>query len=265
MVGPDGTKYPNYSTFKEVVRPERIVFAHGGRREDGPEIMKEMTWTFDEVEEGRTRLTLRQVYPSTEMLERVVKEFGAIEGARHTLERLEESLALETPEGVTITRKFDAPRELVWRAWTEAEHIANWWGPKGTACSNCKLDLRPPRDIPLRDARAKWLRDVGEICLSRGRGAVPAGLHQLLFGCGGRHYAPPDERHLAAGDPEPAHARRGRKRHGDDTGAAPVNANEEERKTFKAGHAGMQYGLKATFDHLAEHLKEHHAQLHAGK
>ncbi len=32
---------------------------------------------------------------------------------------------------VTIERTFDAPLSLVWEAWTQAEHLANWWGPKG--------------------------------------------------------------------------------------------------------------------------------------
>lgn len=32
---------------------------------------------------------------------------------------------------VTIKRTFDAPIELVWTAWTQSEHIANWWSPKG--------------------------------------------------------------------------------------------------------------------------------------
>lgn len=32
---------------------------------------------------------------------------------------------------VTIKRIFDAPIQLVWEAWTTAEHIVNWWGPKG--------------------------------------------------------------------------------------------------------------------------------------
>lgn len=32
---------------------------------------------------------------------------------------------------VTIKRTFDAPIELVWTAWTQPEHIANWWSPKG--------------------------------------------------------------------------------------------------------------------------------------
>jgi uncharacterized protein YndB with AHSA1/START domain len=32
---------------------------------------------------------------------------------------------------VTIQRVFDYPIELVWQAWTDPEHIANWWSPKG--------------------------------------------------------------------------------------------------------------------------------------
>ncbi|MEM8846668.1 MAG: SRPBCC domain-containing protein [Bacteroidota bacterium] len=32
---------------------------------------------------------------------------------------------------LTLERTFNAPIELVWEAWTQAEHIANWWGPKG--------------------------------------------------------------------------------------------------------------------------------------
>ena len=32
---------------------------------------------------------------------------------------------------LTLTRTFNAPIKLVWEAWTKAEHIAHWWGPKG--------------------------------------------------------------------------------------------------------------------------------------
>jgi len=37
----------------------------------------------------------------------------------------------ETNRTVTIERTFNAPLALVWEAWTNPEHIANWWGPKG--------------------------------------------------------------------------------------------------------------------------------------
>ncbi len=42
-----------------------------------------------------------------------------------------------------ITRVLDAPREQVWRAWTEVDHLRHWWGPKGFTVSHCTIDLRP--------------------------------------------------------------------------------------------------------------------------
>ncbi len=42
-----------------------------------------------------------------------------------------------------IARVFDAPRKLVWKAWTEPERLGQWWGPKGCKIRVIKLDLRP--------------------------------------------------------------------------------------------------------------------------
>ena len=46
---------------------------------------------------------------------------------------------------ITINRVFDAPREEVWRAWTEPERIAQWWGKRGwsTPVASVELDVRP--------------------------------------------------------------------------------------------------------------------------
>jgi uncharacterized protein YndB with AHSA1/START domain len=51
--------------------------------------------------------------------------------------------AEEAAEEFVISRTFDAPRELVFKAWTEAERLAKWWGPKGFVLTACALDLRP--------------------------------------------------------------------------------------------------------------------------
>lgn len=42
-----------------------------------------------------------------------------------------------------ITRLFDAPRDLVWKAFTEADRLMQWWGPKGFRMIHAKVDLRP--------------------------------------------------------------------------------------------------------------------------
>lgn len=44
---------------------------------------------------------------------------------------------------VTFVRTFDAPRELVFSAWTEPARMAQWWGPKGFTNPVCELDVRP--------------------------------------------------------------------------------------------------------------------------
>jgi uncharacterized protein YndB with AHSA1/START domain len=44
---------------------------------------------------------------------------------------------------LVLTRDFDAPRELVFKAWSEPERLQRWWGPKGFNLEVSKLDLRP--------------------------------------------------------------------------------------------------------------------------
>ena len=43
---------------------------------------------------------------------------------------------------IVITRYFDAPRALVFEAWTKAEHVARWWDPSGLPLAVCEIDLR---------------------------------------------------------------------------------------------------------------------------
>jgi uncharacterized protein YndB with AHSA1/START domain len=43
---------------------------------------------------------------------------------------------------VVITRLFDAPVELVWKAWTDPEYVMRWWGPTGFTSPSCKIDFR---------------------------------------------------------------------------------------------------------------------------
>ncbi|MDP5239839.1 SRPBCC family protein [Uliginosibacterium sp. 31-16] len=91
--GPDGTNYPNNSVFREVVAPERIVYAHEGVREDGPAVNFVATWTFEDLGNTQTRLTICMVFDSAQARELVVREFGAIEGGKQTLGRLADYLS----------------------------------------------------------------------------------------------------------------------------------------------------------------------------
>jgi len=43
---------------------------------------------------------------------------------------------------IVIERVFDAPRDLIWKVWTESEHVAAWWGPHGMKTRVDELDFR---------------------------------------------------------------------------------------------------------------------------
>jgi uncharacterized protein YndB with AHSA1/START domain len=44
---------------------------------------------------------------------------------------------------LVITRMFDAPRHIVFKAWTEPERLMRWWGPRGYTMTLCEMDIRP--------------------------------------------------------------------------------------------------------------------------
>ena len=90
MHGPDGQDYKNRIEFLEVVRPERMVFVHGGEDVD---VAADFRTTVTLVERGgKTRLTMLALFPSAEARERVVREHDAIEGGKQHLARLAEYL-----------------------------------------------------------------------------------------------------------------------------------------------------------------------------
>ena len=50
--------------------------------------------------------------------------------------------AMYMAERMVITRVFDAPCELVWKAWTDPKYVMQWWGPKGFTAPVCRMDFR---------------------------------------------------------------------------------------------------------------------------
>lgn len=53
-----------------------------------------------------------------------------------------EALRDSSAKEIFITRIFDAPRELVFKVWTDPEHITKWWGPKNFTAPFCRIDFR---------------------------------------------------------------------------------------------------------------------------
>jgi len=53
------------------------------------------------------------------------------------------SIQLEGDRTIVMRRAFNAPRELVFDAWTQPEHLAQWYGMRGSVLTQCEVDLKP--------------------------------------------------------------------------------------------------------------------------
>ncbi len=141
MHGPDGTAYPNRIRFHEVLAPERLSYAHDTGKDEDPEGFH-TTITLTDLG-GSTHVVMRAVFQSEDACRLVAQKYGALEGGVQMLTRLVDQVVLLTGPTFHIARTFDAPRSLVWKAWTDAAHLAQWWGPKGMALRLAHHDFRP--------------------------------------------------------------------------------------------------------------------------
>ncbi len=89
MHGPDGTDWPNKIVYREVVRPERLVYDHSGEGANDTHRFH-VTVTFVD-RAGKTEITMASLFPSLAARDAVLK-FGALEGGGQTLDRLADYL-----------------------------------------------------------------------------------------------------------------------------------------------------------------------------
>lgn len=157
-------------------------------------------------------------------------------------------------EAFVISRTFNAPRDLVWKTWTEPEHIKHWWGPKGSTVRYAKMDFR--------------LGGINHYCLVTSEGHEMWGKQiyreimrpeRLVFvnafsdekGGLTRHPLSPSWplellttiifREQQAKTTVTVEWR-------------PINATEEERKTFDSSREGMKQGWSGSLDQLEQYL-----------
>jgi|SRR5690606_11002355 len=84
-----------------------------------------------------------------------------------------------TQKEIEITREFDAPCELVFANWTEAEHLGAWFAPAGFDVLECSVDLRPGGlwRVAYRSAQGEQFTEHGQFI----EVARPDSLHLTLI------------------------------------------------------------------------------------
>ncbi len=153
-----------------------------------------------------------------------------------------------------ITRVFDAPRELVWKAFTEPQRMKEWWGPKGVTITKSEMDLRPGGSyhyaMRTPDGNTMWGKFVYREITPPSRMVFVSSFSDEAGGVTRHPMAPtwPLEMLSIFSFEEEGGKTRFTVRW------SPLNASEEERAAFAAGHASMQQGWGGTLDKLAAFL-----------
>ena len=153
-----------------------------------------------------------------------------------------------------ISYRFDAPRERVWKAWTERERLMQWFGPKGVTIPVAHLDFRPGGVFHFcmrqPDGKEMWGKFVYREIIAPEKIVL---VHSFSDQHGGLTRHPfsatwPLEMLstiTVAGD-------------GSSTKltleSSPVNPSEEGRKTFDSSHDNMRQGWSGSFEQLAAYL-----------
>ena len=142
MRGPDGVEYPMTGVFQEIVEPERLVFTFVARDGNENPLLEGTTTVTFVGQNGKTKMTVQSravgLAPvAPQMLA------GMETGWSQSLDRLADLAADATGRELVATRVFDAPRELVFRAWIEPEHLVQWWGPNSFTNTFHEFDPRP--------------------------------------------------------------------------------------------------------------------------
>jgi uncharacterized protein YndB with AHSA1/START domain len=153
-----------------------------------------------------------------------------------------------------IERVFDAPRDLVWKVFTERDHLMQWWGPKGFKMIVGNLDLRPGGTfhygLEAPDGSEMWGKWVFREIVKPERLVFVSSFSNKESGLTRHPMAPtwPIEMlgtmTLTAQGGQTLLMNR----------VVALNATDEERATFEGNFDSMKQGFGATWDQLAAHL-----------
>ena len=154
-----------------------------------------------------------------------------------------------------ISRVFDAPRELVWKCFTDPERMKEWWGPKGVSVVQSKMDLRVGGTyhygMKNPDGSVMWGRQVYREITPPARLVFINSFSDETAGLSRHPMAPTWPLEMLSTftlEEQPGGKTKLTIRW------SPHNATEEERKTFDAGHDSMNKGWGGTLEMLEAYL-----------
>ena len=254
--GGAGERYKFRGEILELNPPERFV---GTFEYLGTQSSKQTnTVTLDEVD-GITRVTILSSFDSKSERDGML-EGGMEWGAGQSYDRLETMLLIGYPDSrnprFSLSRLFKAPQELVWKAWTEADRLSHWWGPKGCQIRVAHLDVQSGGTfhyaMDAGERGTMWgrfiYRDVNptsELTFVNSFSDAQGGLTRAPFS----DLWPLEVLNVLTLSPESG----GTRLHLE---ATPLSAEPAELKQFVEWFDSLTQGFGGTFDQLEEYLGE---------
>lgn len=156
---------------------------------------------------------------------------------------------------LVITRTIDGPRDLIFKAFTEAKHLKHWWGPVGFELTVIKLDVKPGGVFHYSMKNAEGVEMFGIFHYKKIN--APESI-EFTNGFADKDGNLINNAFLPVFPLEIYNTWTFTEENGKTTltlKGVPYNASAEEEKAFKDMHAGMNQGFGGTFDQLANYLK----------
>jgi uncharacterized protein YndB with AHSA1/START domain len=153
-----------------------------------------------------------------------------------------------------ISREFNVPRDFMFKVWTDPEHMQRWWGPKNFKVTYSRMDFRPGGSyhycMRSPDGNDMWGKFAYREIVKPERIVFVNSFSDEKGGLTRHPMSPGWPLEMLSTITFAGHL-------GKTTVTvhwAPLNATEEERRTFEDGFESMQKGWGGTMDQLAEYL-----------
>jgi len=158
----------------------------------------------------------------------------------------------------TLTRVLNAPRELVWKVYTQEEHLAKWFGPKGLKMISTKLDFRPGGifhyGMQTPDGHEMWGKFIYREIIAPERLVFIVSFSDKNGGTT-RHPMAPNWPLETLSDTTFEEVEGAPAKTKLTLNWSAINATPEECRIFDDSHASMNQGHNGTFEQLDEYLK----------
>lgn len=142
MQGPDGRILPSIGTIDEVVPEGLLVFTMRMEQQGAVVAEVQQTITLQDVDGGTVLELHVRVLHATEACMGPISSMR--EGWNQALDKmLSYTVTAAAERELVVTRRYRAPIETVWAAWTAPEHLERWWGPIGFTTTTSRFELAP--------------------------------------------------------------------------------------------------------------------------